>query len=101
MVYAPTAVPPGRTKVALAAPEVTVPEVTGEPMVVPPCETVNVTVPVFTAPEALVTAAERVTFWLLELKIAEALDATVVVAVLVTERVCVASLLVAKFPAAL
>jgi hypothetical protein len=80
IVYAPTAVPPGNTYAALAAPEVTVPEVTGAPMVVPPCETVKVTVPVFTVPAGLVTVAERVTFWPMVLKLAEALAAVVVVA---------------------
>jgi hypothetical protein len=41
---------------------VTVPEVTGVPTVVPPCDTVNVTVPVFTVPLPLVTVAVNVTF---------------------------------------
>ena len=67
-------------------------------MVVPPCETVNVTVPELTVPEALVTVAERVTFWALELKGAEALLATVVVAAWLTVKVWVLSLLAAKPP---
>jgi len=62
MVYGPTAVLPGSTNVALAAPAVTVPEVTGEPIVVAPCVTVNVTVPAFTVPAVLVTVADSVTF---------------------------------------
>ena len=62
MVYVPVAVPAGRTNVALAAPEATVPDVTGVPMVVPPCETVNVTVPELTGPDELVTVAVRGTF---------------------------------------
>ena len=99
MVYAPATVPPGRTKVALAAPEVTVPEVTGEPIVVPPCETVKVTVPVLTVPEALVTVADKVTFWLLALKLAEAFTAAVVVDAEVTAKVCVLSLLLVNPPA--
>jgi hypothetical protein len=41
---------------------VTVPDVTGTPIVVPPCETVKVTVPLLTVPEALVTVADKVTF---------------------------------------
>jgi hypothetical protein len=48
--------------VALAAPDATVPEVTGVPTVVPPCDTVNVTVPAFTVPLPLVTVADNVTF---------------------------------------
>ena len=52
----------GSTKVALAAPDVTVPDVTGDPTVVPPCDTVNVTVPTFTVPAPLVTVAVSGTF---------------------------------------
>ena len=88
--------PPGKTNVALAAPDVTVPEVTGEPIVVPPCETVNVTVPAFTVPEPLVTVAERVTFWLALLNTAEAFAPVVVVAPAPTVKVCVASLLAVR-----
>jgi hypothetical protein len=87
--------------VALAAPEATVPEVTGVPIVVPPCETVKVTVPVFTAPLPLVTVADKVTFWLLVLKLAEALDAVVVVVAAETVRMWVLSLLLPKPPAPL
>jgi hypothetical protein len=77
----------GNTNVALAAPDVTVPEVTGVPIVVPPCDTVNVTVPVFTVPDALVTVADSVTFCALVLKLAEALTPVVVVAAAVTANV--------------
>jgi len=101
IVYGPTAVFPGSTNVALAAPLVTVPEVTGEPIVVAPCVTVKVTVPAFTVPCPLVTVAESVTFWLLALKFAVALAAVVVVAAPFTVSVWVLSLLVAKFPPAL
>ena len=66
---------------------------------VPPCETVNVTVPVFTAPDPLVTVADKVTFWLLALKLAEAFTAAVVVAAEVTAKVCVLSLLLLNPPA--
>ena len=84
---------------ALAAPAATVPEVTGDPIVVPPCETVKVTVPALTVPAALVTVAERVTFWLLALNAAEAFAAAVVVAAEVTAKVCVLSLLLLNPPA--
>jgi hypothetical protein len=97
IVYVPAAVFAGNTNVAPAAPDVTVPDVTGVPIVVPPCETVNVTVPVFTAPEALVTVADNATFWLLLLKAAEAFAAVVVVAPGLTVRVWVLSLLPVKF----
>jgi len=70
---------PGSTNVALAAPAATVPDVTALPIGVPPCSTVNVTVPTFTAPAGLVTVALSVTFWLLVLKLAEAFAAVVVV----------------------
>jgi len=92
---------PGRLNIALAAPAVTVPEVTGEPIVVAPCVTVNVTVPAFTVPCALVTVADSVTFWLLALKFADAFAAVVVVAAPFTVSVWVLSVLVAKFPPAL
>jgi hypothetical protein len=49
------------------------------PIVVPLCDTVNVTVPTFTAPAPLVTVAVNVTFWLLALNVAEAFAAVVVV----------------------
>ena len=75
----------------------TVPEVTGVPIVVPPCDTVNVTVPAFTVPDPLVTVADSVTFWLLALNVAVALVPAVVVAPAPTVSVCVASLLVARF----
>jgi hypothetical protein len=101
IVYEPTAVFPGSTKVAPALPDVTVPDVTALPTVVPPCDTVNVTVPTFTAPAPLVTVADSDTFWLLALKGAEAFAAAVVVEAGVTDNVCVLSLLVAKFPGAL
>ena len=65
---------------------------------VPPCDTVNVTVPELTVPAALVTTAERLTFWLLVLKLADALAAVVVVAVPPTVKVCVLSLLAANPP---
>jgi hypothetical protein len=71
---------PGNTNTALAAPLATVPDVTAEPTCVPPCDTVNVTVPTFTAPAPLVTVAASVTFWLLALNLAVAFAATVVVA---------------------
>jgi hypothetical protein len=100
-VYDPSDVVAGSTIVTLAAPDATVPEVTGDPIVVPPCDTVNVTLPALTAPAPLVTVADNVTFWLLELKLAEAFTAAVVVAAAVTNSVWVLSLLVAKFPAAL
>jgi len=72
--------PPGNTYAALPAPEVTVPEVTGAPMVVPPCETVKVTVPVFTGARGARNRRGEVTFWPMVLKLAEALAAVVVVA---------------------
>jgi hypothetical protein len=70
-------------------------------MVVPLCETVNVTVPAFTVPDVLVTVAASVTLWLLSLNGAVAFAAVVVVAPLPTVNVCVLSLLAAKLPAAL
>jgi hypothetical protein len=97
IVYVPAAVFAGNTNVALATPDVTVPEVTGVPIVVPPWDTVNVTVPVFTVPDALVTVDDSVTFWLLVLKFADAFAAVVVVAAGVTVSVCVLSLLAARF----
>jgi len=57
---------------AVAAPLVTVPEVTFVPC------TVKVTVPTFTA-LVLVTVADNVTGWLLALKVAVALTAVIVV----------------------
>ena len=45
----------------------------------PPCDTVNVTVPAFTVPLLLVTVAESATFWLLVLKVAKAFVPVVVV----------------------
>jgi hypothetical protein len=62
MVYPPTPVPAGSTKVALALPPVTVPEVTEDPTWVTPCDTAKVTVPAFTVPAPLVTVAVSVTF---------------------------------------
>jgi hypothetical protein len=62
IVYDPTEAPPGNMNVALAAPDATVPDVTGDPIVVPPCDTVNVTVPALTVPDPLVTVADKVTF---------------------------------------
>jgi hypothetical protein len=68
-------------KLALAAPAATVPETAGDPTcALPLSNTVNVTVPAFTVPAPLVTVADNVTGWLLELKFADALDAAVVVA---------------------
>ena len=93
----PDAVLAGSTNVALAAPAVTVPEVTGVPMVVPPCETVKDTVPELTGPEGLVTVADKVTFCALVLKLADAFAAAVVVAACVTVNVCVLSELVLRF----
>jgi hypothetical protein len=101
MVYIPTPVPPGSTKVALALPPLTVPELTEEPTWVPPCETANVTVPAFTAPAPLLTVAVSVTFWLLGLNVAVALDALVIVPAAFTVKLCEVSLLPAKFPPAL
>jgi hypothetical protein len=101
IVYAPAAVFAGNTNVALAAPPVTVPDVTGDPTAVPPCDTANVTVPAFTVPAPLVTVAASVTFWLLSLNVAVSFAAVVVVAPVPTLNVCVTSLLVAKLPAAL
>jgi hypothetical protein len=88
-VYAPAAVPPGSTNVALAAPAATAADVTGTPMVTPPWLTVNFTVPAFTAPPALVTVAESATFWLLPLNAAAALLAVVVVAAAPTVKLAV------------
>jgi hypothetical protein len=53
--------------VALAAPLVTVPLVTAAPTSVPPLNTVKVTVPTFTAPDPLVTVADKETVCELEL----------------------------------
>jgi hypothetical protein len=99
--YEPAAVLAGNTKVALAVPDVMAPEVTGVPMVVPPCDTENVTVPAFTVPATLVTVAESATFWLLSLKLVVALPAAVVVGAGVTDNVCVLSLLLPNPPAPL
>jgi hypothetical protein len=96
IVYVAPCVPPGNTYVALAAPPLTVAEVTEEPTCVPASDTVKVTVPVLIGPAVLVTVAVSVTFWLLELKLAEALDAVVVVPELLTVRTCVLSLLLLK-----
>jgi hypothetical protein len=79
MVYDPAAVPAGMEKVALAAPDATVPEVTVAPTCVPPCDTVKDTVPELTAPAGLVTVADRVTFCAVELKFADAFAAVEVV----------------------
>jgi hypothetical protein len=65
-------------------------------MVVPPCETMKVTVPAFTVPLPLVTVAESETFWLLVLNVAVAFAPVVVVAPVPTVRVCVLSLLVER-----
>jgi hypothetical protein len=63
IVYDPTDVFAGSTNVAPALPDATVPDVTGLPTVVPPCDTVNVTVPAFTVPPVvLVTVAVKATF---------------------------------------
>jgi len=97
MVYVPTPVPPGSVKLALALPLLTVPDVT-DPTTP---DTVNVTVPAFTVPAPLVTVAFSVTFRLFGLNVAVALDAVVVVAAPFTVKLCVLSLLVAKFPPAL
>jgi hypothetical protein len=86
-------------KVTDAFPPDTVPDVTGKPTCVAPLNTVNVTVPEPTIPDALVTVADRVTLWLLALKFAEALAAVVVVPAAFTVRVCELSKLVRKFPA--
>jgi len=51
----------GQYESGAAVPELTVPEVTDAPIVVPPCETVKVTVRI-TVPPPLVTVAESVTF---------------------------------------
>jgi hypothetical protein len=71
--------------------------VTGEPIVVGPFLTVNVTVPSLTV-VVLETVAESATVWLLALKGAVALAATVVVAPKPTLRVWVLSLLARKAP---
>jgi hypothetical protein len=72
-----------------------------DPTWVTPWNTLKVTVPAFTVPAKLVNVADSVTFWLLALNVAMALDAVVVVAAPLTVNVCVLSLLVAKFPPAL
>ena len=82
---------------ALAAPDATVPEVTAVPMVVPPCDTVKVTVPALTVPAPLVTVADKVTFCAAVLNVAVALAPAVVVGDDPIVRVCVASLLVRRF----
>jgi hypothetical protein len=88
-------VPPGRVKLADALPPDTVPGVAA-PTCVAPLNTVNVTVPAFTVPPALVTVADRATLWLLTLNVADADDAVVVVVAL-TVSVCALSLLLRKF----
>jgi hypothetical protein len=89
---------PGNVNDALAAPAVTVPDVTGLPITVAPCFTVNVTVPTFTAPAPLVTVAVNPTLWLLVLKLAVAFAAVVVVPAELIVSVCVLSLLPANPP---
>lgn len=80
-----------------AAPAVTVPDVTGEPTCAfPESNSVNVTVPAFTCPPALVTVAERGTVWVLVLKMTDA-GAAVVVVEAFTDNVCVLSLLARRF----
>ena len=66
---------------------------TGVPIVVPPCETVKVTVPALTVPEPLVTVADRVTFCAALLNVTEVFEAAVVVAPEPTVKVWVLSLL--------
>jgi hypothetical protein len=90
-------VPAGTENVALAAPDATVPEVTGVPIVVPPFETVNVTVPALTVPAPLVTLADKVTFCAAVLNVTVAFAPAVVVADALMVRVCVASLLPSRF----
>src|SRR6516225_11091444 len=75
MVCAPTAVPPGMVKVALAVPLVTVPEVAEPAMPA----IVNVKVPPLTRPAVLVTLPVSVIVWLLVLKLVLALVGCVVV----------------------
>ena len=101
IVYDPAPVPAGSTNTALAAPPVTVPEVTGVPMVVPPCDTVNVTLPALTVPPELTTVAVRVTFWLTVLEVAVASAPVVIVGLVPTVNVWVLSVLLANPPAAL
>jgi hypothetical protein len=91
-------VPAGKENMALAAPEATVPEVTGVPIVVPPWETVKVTAPELTVPERLVTVADRDRPTEEVLKVVVRLAAVVVVAAGVTVKVCVLSLLAVKPP---
>jgi hypothetical protein len=57
---------------------------------------VNVTVPAFTVPPALVTVAKSGTVWLLVLEVADA-GAAVVVVDAFTDNACTLSLLVNKF----
>ena len=97
IVYIPSTVPPGTMKFALAAPLLTVAEVTAEPT----CtfellNTVNIAVPEFTVPAGLVAVAESVTLWLLVPKAAVAFIAAVAVAAGLTVSLWVLSLLVRK-----
>ena len=87
IVYEPAAAPPGMENVAVAAPEATVPEVTGVPSVVPLCETVKVTVPALTVPPPLVTVADRVTLCAAVLNVAVEFVPVVVVAAALTRMV--------------
>jgi hypothetical protein len=85
----PTGVLAGNVKLALAAPAVTAPDVTGLPITVAPCNTVNVTVPEFTVigncvAKPLITVADSVTDWLDALKFTTADPAAVIVEASVT-----------------
>lgn len=79
-----------------ALPPDTVPGVAEPTCTLEALNTVNVTVPAFTVPPALVTVADRATTWLLALNVADAGDAVVVVFAL-TVSVCALSLLLRKF----
>ena len=68
--YDPIAVPPGKVKFADAVPAATVADVTGEPIVVPPLFTVNVTVPPAPVPAPDVTFALKATVWFVALNVA-------------------------------
>src|SRR5579883_3410631 len=70
----------------VAPPATTVPLVTGVPIVVFPCRTVNVIVPSLTAPAGLVTVACRVIVWA-PVPVAETLLTATVAAALATVRV--------------
>src|SRR3954470_6981636 len=97
MEYVPAPVPPGKMKLADALPTLTVDELTGEPTwTFDWLKTVKVTAPALTVPPPLVTVADRVTAWLLVLKVADAAPAVVTVGAF-TVNVCVLSLLVRRF----